>query len=162
MAVNARFPGGCHDSGIWAASEVRSYLASIWTEDNPVQLISDRGYPCEPWCFPPIPNPTEDYEREYNKVQVPTRMLIEQAFGVLKSTFRCISSGRKLHYLPQRAIVIINSCFILYNYMKMNNYPMLEPTPEQRNAEVEVQDVSYVVVPEEARRIRDTYARRFV
>lgn len=122
--------------------------------------LGDRGYPLEPFMFTPIPNPVEDFEVTYNQLQVPARKIIERAFGVLKKTFQCIHSTRKLHYTPVKITRIINCCFILYNFMKIRNYALLEPL--SANELEQFDEISYVTELEEAQNFRREYARRLI
>ncbi|XP_036324950.1 putative nuclease HARBI1 [Rhagoletis pomonella] len=111
LAVNARFPGSCHDSGIWTTSAVRLFMmrqSGSW-------LLGDQGYPLEPWLLTPIPEPSSTQEERYNKLHAKARNVVERAFGVLKSRFRCLSKHRALHYSHERAVNIINACVILHN-----------------------------------------------
>lgn len=55
----------------------------------------------------------------YNEALCSARNCIERLFGVLKSTWRCLSRHRVLQYEPGFAGRIINACAVLHN---MRNY----------------------------------------
>lgn len=57
------------------------------------------------------------------------RVQIEQCFGLLKNRFRCLLKDRVLHYAPETAAKIINSCVILHNLCIHNNVPLLLEEP---------------------------------
>lgn len=65
-------------------------------------------------------------EDRYNQVQRSTRSLIERCNGVLKLRFRCLLKHRVLHYAPEAASKIINSCSILHNMCIENNIPPVQ------------------------------------
>ncbi|XP_055693921.1 putative nuclease HARBI1 [Lutzomyia longipalpis] len=160
LSVNARFPGACHDSGIWMTSRVRDFLQEKWLEGNQqMHLLGDAGYPSEPWLLTPYRNVNTNIQRYYNKMQVETRKNIERSFGIMKNTFKCIDSSRRLNYEPKSAARIINSCFILYNYMKYNDIPLLENDP---NRHIEVGNDAIInqrMITERGHEVRDQYAQ---
>ncbi|XP_055681890.1 putative nuclease HARBI1 [Lutzomyia longipalpis] len=136
--VNPRFPGSTHDSAIWRVSPVRENLKNSFNSGEHYFLIGDSGYPLEPFLFTPYPEPQSRAELKYNKLHKKARNSVERAFGVLKAKFRCCLKHRVLHYHPTTAAKIINSCFTLYNYLKIHGIDMddVEPifeeiTPEE-------------------------------
>lgn len=159
LAVNAKYPGACHDANIWASSLVRRYLQQHWMAEQPMYLLGDMGYPLEPWLLTPYTDPVEEHEISFNARQVPTRKHIERAFGILKNTFRCLNSSRKLQYHPIRAANIIYSCFILYNFMRAHNFPMVEDDILAEEFEERAHGHIEITL---ARSIRDNYARNLI
>lgn len=91
--------------------------------------IGDSGYALRPWLLTPVmhaePNSPED---RYNIAQRRIRSLIERTNGLLKMRFRCLLKHRVLHYKPDVASRIINSCVILHNMCIEENVPL--PCPE--------------------------------
>lgn len=159
MSVNAKFPGSSHDSAIWSTSPARIHLIQ---EHNPRRsnwLVGDGGYPLEPWLLTPYSTPRTTQEEIFNKKQIKTRNVIERSFGVLKSRFRCLHHHRTLHYSPQRAALIIYSCFILHNILIDQGFSIDEiddiivyDEPDEQNLTQHVD--SFL---EEGRRIRNDY-----
>ena len=67
------------------------------------------------------PNSPED---RYNVVHRRIRSLIERTNGLLKMRFRCLLKHRVLHYKPDMASRIINSCVILHNMCIEEKVPL--------------------------------------
>ncbi|XP_031351061.1 putative nuclease HARBI1 isoform X2 [Photinus pyralis] len=109
LAINARYPGSVHDSGIWTTSDIKQVLRNAYQNgDTSSWLIGDAGYPLEPWLMTPISgqNLTEA-ERRYNSAHKTVRNVIERLNGVLKTRFRC--------YNPPKCAKVIYACAILHN-----------------------------------------------
>ncbi|XP_031351062.1 putative nuclease HARBI1 isoform X3 [Photinus pyralis] len=102
LAINARYPGSVHDSGIWTTSDIKQVLRNAYQNgDTSSWLI-------EPWLMTPISgqNLTEA-ERRYNSAHKTVRNVIERLNGVLKTRFRC--------YNPPKCAKVIYACAILHN-----------------------------------------------
>ena len=52
------------------------------------QLIGDSGFPLRPYLLTPVMHPNYEAERIYNNKHSKTRVVVEKAFGHLKSRFR--------------------------------------------------------------------------
>jgi len=80
-------------------------------------LVGDSGYPLEPWLLTPVSSPSTCAEERYNMAHAMTRNVIERAFGLLKSRFRCLDkSGGTLLYQPQKTCQILMACCVLHNF----------------------------------------------
>lgn len=76
----------------------------------------DSGYPLEPWLMTPLPNQPEGTPKyRYNEALCKARNPVERLFGVLKSTWRCLSQQRTLLYDPGFVGKIVNACAVLHN-----------------------------------------------
>ena len=74
------------------------------------------GYPLEPWLLTPLPHEPEGTPRfQYNEALCSARDYVERMFGVLKSTWRCLSKHRVLQYKPGFAGRIVNACAVFHN-----------------------------------------------
>ncbi|XP_055715853.1 putative nuclease HARBI1 [Phlebotomus papatasi] len=160
--INPRFPGSTHDSAIWAVTPLRNVMRNGYTHGENDWLIGDSGYPNEPWLMTPYPNTVEErHKMLYNRIHKRTRNVIERAFGVLKSVFRCVFKHRVLHYDPIRAAYIATTCFTLHNFLRINN---IEFDYDDQEIDSDEDDEEYGVVRphsdllREGRRIRDEYA----
>ncbi|XP_061191708.1 putative nuclease HARBI1 [Saccostrea echinata] len=106
----AKWPGSVHDSRIYRDSHI-----SIAFENGqyPGLLLGDSGYPCKPHLMTPYPVPSSDAEARFNNAHARTRVVIEQAFGILKKRFPCLHSG--LRTTPEKACHITLACAVLHN-----------------------------------------------
>ncbi|XP_050339989.1 putative nuclease HARBI1 [Bactrocera neohumeralis] len=64
--VNAKFPGSCHDSGIWTTSPARIKFIREHSDGAFKWLLGDSGYPLEPWLLTPVTNPETPNEQNFN------------------------------------------------------------------------------------------------
>lgn len=162
MYVNAKFPGSCHDSGIWTTSPVRRILIEKYKPQQFNWLLGDSGYPLEPWLLTPVVEAETVQEERFNKLHATARNTIERAFGVLKSRFRCIHKDRTLHYKPPKAAKIIYACIILHNIL-INTGFLDQIRVDEDIEDNDVENVMEVPRPtpneyfSEGRRIRSTY-----
>ncbi|XP_055913458.1 putative nuclease HARBI1 [Eupeodes corollae] len=167
--VDATHPGACHDSLVWKVSEFRSHLLQRYLSgERNFWLLGDAGYPLAPWLLTPHRTCQEGSpESKFNKAHKAARKIIEQVNGVLKGRWRCILGARELHYEPQKAIQIVNTCCALHNmciFFKISlpmeyqvDSTILEDTADPSNvlSESDLQsasDAEYLAVGQELRR----------
>lgn len=152
LSVNSKYPGSTHDSFIWNNCNVlpamqelsRTYPGNYYLlgkHKNFFQTFffsifvyakGDSGYALRPWMLTPIRDPANGSpEENYNDCQMSTRNIIERVNGVLKMRFRCLLKHRVLHYKPQTAAKIINTCCALHNLCVENNLPI----PDEEDAD---------------------------
>uniref|UniRef100_UPI00398E4D7F putative nuclease HARBI1 n=1 Tax=Pristiophorus japonicus TaxID=55135 RepID=UPI00398E4D7F len=99
LAVNARYPGSCHDAFILRETTVPQLFKP--PHEGRSWLLGDKGYGVAPWLMTPLCNPTTPAEQCYNTSHTTTRAIIEQTIRVLKQRFHCLDcSGRALQYSP--------------------------------------------------------------
>ncbi|XP_063811615.1 putative nuclease HARBI1 [Pseudophryne corroboree] len=117
------FPGSSHDSFILSQS---SLFDKFETGNMPGGwLLGDAGYPNKPWLLTPLSNPVGRAEKRYQEKHIASRGVIERAFGVLKSRFRCLdTSGGALLYSPSKVCGMVNACCILHNICVANRLPV--------------------------------------
>ncbi|VEN51239.1 unnamed protein product, partial [Callosobruchus maculatus] len=129
MNVCARYPGSNHDSYIWNSCNLKNVLQNLHEAGHTDYfLLGDSGYALRSWLLTPItpePNPNTP-ESHYNSAHKRIRSTIERCNGVLKMRFRCLFKHRVLHYDPETACKIINTCCILHNICLRLNDPHFE------------------------------------
>ncbi|CAH2101936.1 unnamed protein product [Euphydryas editha] len=150
--VNALFPGSSHDSFIWNQSKVSEIMEQLHRHGTGrYYLIGDCGYPLRPWLHTPILEPQPGSEENYNKAFKSARSTIERCNGVLKSRFRCLLKDRVLHYLPEKATQIINSCCVLHN-MCINSNINIEEDSSVEEDESEMDFGVFDTIPQQEHR----------
>ncbi|KAJ8720673.1 hypothetical protein PYW08_006138 [Mythimna loreyi] len=87
--INSKFGGATHDSHIWSASQVSTYMQGLHESGEHVWLLGDSGYPLRPWLMTPILNAEPGSQAEvYTRRHVQARSRIERCFGLLKAHWR--------------------------------------------------------------------------
>lgn len=85
LHINTCFPGATHDAYVLRSSSVPAIMETLpeggW-------LLGDSGYPLKEWLLTPFLSPSNPQEEKYNESLSKTRIVVERAFGVLKSRFR--------------------------------------------------------------------------
>jgi hypothetical protein len=127
-------PGASHDSGI----EKRSLFFRLADATIPRRhyILGDSGYRLMRWQLTPYKQmhrgrPLNDEQNFFNYVHSSMRMVIERAFGRVKTRWR------KLHKMDMRdqrtCTALISSAFILHNFIEIleNQYPDINPRFEQ-------------------------------
>ncbi|XP_043190027.1 putative nuclease HARBI1 [Amphibalanus amphitrite] len=113
VALSVHCGGRVHDARVLATSGLPDYFRN----GNPVMgamMLGDSGYGLSPWLMTPIADPTTAEERAYNNAHARTRVVVENAFGVLKMRFGALEFGLRLKSVA-RCVAVIHTCFILHN-----------------------------------------------
>ena len=85
----------------------------------------------------PFGNPSTPSEERYNRSHTRTRVVVEQAFGIVKSRFRSLhKSGGNLQYSPIKCAKVTTSCLLLHNYCLRRRVPIPEEILEEEAIEV--------------------------
>ncbi|CAB4412869.1 unnamed protein product [Rhizophagus irregularis] len=79
-------------------------------------ILGDAGYPCQNWLLTPY--------RDNNTKHSQTRISVEQAFGKLKSRFRCLINP--IATSLETAILIVTTSCILHNICEEREEDMLD------------------------------------
>jgi hypothetical protein len=126
MDIFAAFPGSAHDARVLSNSDVG--IAGRAAIPDPFFLLGDSGYPLETWLMTPYRSATSLQEIKYNKVQASCRVVIEQAFGRLKSRWRAM----KLLYCGghEHAVMLIETACMLHNWCQRNEGVWVPPDDE--------------------------------
>lgn len=122
LDIVAQWPGSTHDNFIWSSC----HLARRF-ENGEIQngwLIGDSGYGLKSHLLTPFLATETIGQRRYNSAHRKTRVLIENAFGILKARFRCLDkSGGKLMFPPTKCCKIITAAAILHNIAISHQMP---------------------------------------
>ena len=90
--VVAKWPGSQHDAGIFERCRLKTHLE----ERDCGWLFGDSGYPLKKYLITPKSNANRQEEVNFNLAHSQTRMVVERAFGVLKSRFRYVNLNLEL------------------------------------------------------------------
>ena len=125
LHVSTGYAGSIHDarvlrmSALLTAIENGDILHSPTrriggTEVKPL-LVADPAYKLTTWCMKPFPQTRAltDSQRDFNKSLSSARVVIEQAFGLLKGRWRCLLN--KLDESVEKVCSTIIACCILHN-----------------------------------------------
>ena len=89
--------------------------------DVPIMLVADSAYPLLPWLMTRFKGNVNlnDSQVKFNYQMSRVRMVVECAFGRMKSRFRCLKkkSETYLEYLPSK--VATCNCCVLHNLCEM-------------------------------------------
>lgn len=113
-------PSKIHDARVLKLSDICDELPRI-CEDGKYHILGDGAYPIREWLIIPF----KDYgnlsakEKQFNKMLSATRVLIENAFGLLKGRFRQLIEV-DLRTVDKISKFII-SCCVLHNLCIDNN-----------------------------------------
>uniref|UniRef100_UPI00398E79DC putative nuclease HARBI1 n=1 Tax=Pristiophorus japonicus TaxID=55135 RepID=UPI00398E79DC len=130
LAVNARYPGSCHDAFILRDSSVPRQFQP--PHEGRAWLIGDKGYGVAPWLMTPLHNPTNPAEQRYNISYIATRTIVEQTIMVLKQHFCCLNrSGGAFQYSPDRVSIFTVVCCMLHNLTIMRGSAGIHDSPQE-------------------------------
>lgn len=119
--IVAKWPGSTHDASIFENCHLKNILES----HHIGHLLGDSGYPLRKYVLTPVGIPANASEEAYNKAQSSGRMVVERAFGMLKSRFRCLhKTGGCLQVVPSKACKIVAACARLHNFCIENQIPV--------------------------------------
>ncbi|XP_050693866.1 putative nuclease HARBI1 [Eriocheir sinensis] len=122
---------GCSsDGGIFSATTLREALEKntiglpapepLPGDDKPIPffLVGDDAFPLREWMMKPFPSRNLGRpERIFNYRLSRARRIIENAFGIMASRFRCLLTTIPLH--PCRVESVVLACCTLHNLMRV-------------------------------------------
>lgn len=115
LIVLLGFPSKTHDSRILSESFINEELPTICGVGD-YHIIGDSAYPLQPFLLTPFRNPRQltPPQRVYNARLCGTRVVIEQAFALLKQRFRQLLHQIDFHTVEKMCKFMI-SCCVLHN-----------------------------------------------
>ncbi|XP_052241890.1 putative nuclease HARBI1 [Dreissena polymorpha] len=111
LNVVAKWPGSVHDARIFRNSLLCQHLENGTLDGC---ILGDSGYPSRRYLMTPYLQTRNRAQERYNRSLLRTRVIVEQAFGVLKRRFACLAYGLRCH--PGRCCSIIIATVFLHNY----------------------------------------------
>ena len=125
LDVSTGYPGSIHDARILRLSKLQREIdQGTWlnapskriggSEVGPL-LVGDSAYPLSVWLMKPFkqtPTLTES-QLHFNRALSQARVVIEQAFGILKGRWRCLY--KPLEEKTSRVPTTIMACCVLHN-----------------------------------------------
>lgn len=168
MDVSTGWPGSIHDarvlrlSGVFREIENGTILTRPATVINRTNvrpiILGDPAYPLRPWLLTPFPaGALTAAQQRFNYRLSKARVIIERAFGKLKSRWRCLL--KQLEESTNRVPQTIITCCILHNIcIRMDD--QLDEDDDSDNDDDSDDDggVGYLRAENAARRIRQTIA----
>ncbi|CAG8712944.1 12447_t:CDS:2 [Rhizophagus irregularis] len=121
------YPGSTHDSRIFHNSPLYYMLSSSSSViPSNSYILGDAGYPCQNWLLTPYRDNGRltQIQTYYNTKHSQTRISVEQAFGKLKSRFRCLINP--IATSLETAILIVTTSCILHNICEEREEDMLD------------------------------------
>ena len=124
--VAAGFPGSLHDarvlqnSSIYQKAKNGDVLAAgpmylIGADEIQPYLVGDSAYPLSPWLQKPFPEGTRDPgEIRFNKELSSALVLVESAFGIMKSLWRILDVIEERNIAAVSKIIV--ACAVLHNF----------------------------------------------
>lgn len=112
--VNANYPGKCHDSHVMQESSLWREFERGWRPFDEAIILADSAYPLKEWLITPFRGVPQGPQTTFNSSHIKTRMVVEQAFGIIKKRFYILSTGIRFRKM-QDASKIILACFVLHN-----------------------------------------------
>ncbi|XP_052231164.1 putative nuclease HARBI1 [Dreissena polymorpha] len=126
--IVSKWPGSTHDASAFDSCGLKTFLE----EHHQGHLLGDSGYPLKKYLLTPLLRPTTDAELRYNYAQSSGRMVVERAFGVLKSRFRCLhKTGGCLYMRPDKCCQVVAACMRLHNLCVDLQVPLPEEPIEE-------------------------------
>uniref|UniRef100_UPI00398E6125 putative nuclease HARBI1 n=1 Tax=Pristiophorus japonicus TaxID=55135 RepID=UPI00398E6125 len=139
LAVNAHYPGSCHDAFILQESSAPQLLQP--PHEGRGWLSGDKGFGLATWPMTPLCNPTTPAEQRYNHSHATTRTRTEQTIGVLKQRFRCLErSEGAFQYSPERVSMFTVVCCMLHNLDITGGQPLPPGMPAAPQEDSEEED----------------------
>lgn len=110
------WPGSVHDAKVYKNSNFYKRKDELIIDND--FLLGDSAYPISPFCITPFRLPSNLQEKKFNTMHSLHRVVVENAFGRLKSRFTCLKgcSVKKIKHL----IFFTDCAIILHNFLELN------------------------------------------
>lgn len=115
------WPGRSHDAFVFRNSAIGKSFENEVLFPPDMHILGDSAYPLTTYCMVPYRDNgyLTEAQKNFNIKHSSTRVVIEQAFGILKAKFRI------LNYVPYRKLDVVKyivvSCVILHNLIILHD-----------------------------------------
>lgn len=142
--ICCKFPGSVHDALVFKGSYLYIRRAEIFPPSDycindvniPYLLLGDPAYPLLPWVLKDYPGQGLDrVKSNFNLRLNRGRVKVEQAFGMLKKTFRILGAQSEINVDFMPSVVV--ACCTLYNIIQDDVETPLEDPNEEQEAQNE-------------------------
>ena len=125
LHVSTGYAGSIHDARVLRMSSLLTAIEDGDILHSPLRriggmqvkplIVADPAYKLTTWCMKPFPQTRAltDRQRDFNKSLSSARVVVEQAFGLLKGRWRCLLD--KLDESVDKVPSTIITCCILHN-----------------------------------------------
>lgn len=160
-------PGNCHDSTMIQSTKIWGKLYNICylntTEVNnvtvPALILGDGAFPFRTYLMKRYSNAVLTREQSiFNRKLSSSRIVVENAFGVLKARFRVLS--KKCESLPKNLKLKTLACVVLHNILCSRGEPVEEAV--DMNPPTMLANHTVGLDNDAARRVRDAIIRLVV
>jgi DDE superfamily endonuclease len=136
--IFAGWPGAAHDANVWKNSSIFRRLSNNNIIPQQCHILGDSAYPISSFVLIPYRNNGHltPAQTKYNKVLSSSRVVIEQAFGLLKCRFRRLKylNMFRLEWIPRVIIVacmLHNICIENDDYIEIDDLAVIENDDEE-------------------------------
>ncbi|XP_039302174.1 putative nuclease HARBI1 [Solenopsis invicta] len=158
------YPGSVHDARVFRESHLYECLQDICLSSY---IVGDSAYPCLEYLMVPYRDNGHltRAQRNFNSRLSSCRVVVENAFGILKQRFR------QLYHFKLRNIVrmvqIIHACCVLHNLASAGDVEFFEPPLEDNYPDPEAEIIrnnNDEIIPgnEHGRILRDELCRQLI
>ncbi|XP_036345848.1 protein ALP1-like [Rhagoletis pomonella] len=135
------YPGSCHDANVWKNSPIYQKISSGEVQlASGAIILADSPYPLTKYLMVPYRDnghlSTE--EKRFNYYLSSTRVLIEQAFGVLRQKFRILNHSDVSSIKDASKIVM--ACTILHKFIIEHDGDLSSMDSLENNLEQNISD----------------------
>lgn len=178
------YPGSNHDSIIFRSTNLftklmEGYILPTYTKlvegtKVPFMILADSAFPHLPWIQKPYTNAVlSEKERYFNYRLSRARMVVECAYGMLKSRWRvlhrrCDSNNETMKVKSLACIVLHNICIDLGENISNNQDLKVNPATQHRRPQEAIRELLHMTCSRPIRsstssavKIRDCLAKKF-